>query len=170
MLTRRLFSSLISAGALAGTFCLSSSAYAHRESASSTEILWSDETKTIQVTHVMHTHDAQRALFHMGRIETPDLSSLKAQAKLALYFSETFTLSADNSPLELNIIGAEIIGRNVYIYQDASLPERPKSLVIDPYMFQGVVVNFLNHIDVNTENGIKSFRRTKSSAPFDIPF
>jgi len=170
MLSRRLFNSFLSAGSLAGAFCLAPSAFAHREAASSTEILWSDDTQSLQITHVMHTHDAQRALFHMGRIKNPDLTPLKAQAKLALYFSETFALSADEAPLELNIIGAEVIGRNVFVYQDVSLPKRPDTLVIDPYMFQGVVVDFLNHIDVNTRNGIKSFRRTKNSAPFEVPF
>jgi len=169
MLSRRYFNSLICAGGIASAFSLSPEAFAHREAASSTEILWSEDTKSLQITHVMHTHDAQRALFHMGRLKKPDLTPLKAQALLALYFSETFALSADDTPLELNIIGAEIIGRNVFVYQDITLPNRPDNLVIDPYMFQDVVEDFLNHIDVHTDNGIKSFRRTKSSGAFRVP-
>ncbi len=170
MLSRRYFNSLLCAGGLAGAFSLSSPAFAHREAASSTEILWSEGAQSLQITHVMHTHDAQRALFHMGRLKKPDLTPLKAQALLALYFSETFSLSADDTALELNIIGAEIIGRNVFVYQDVTLPSRPENLSIDPYMFQGVVEGFINHIDVHTDNGIKSFRRTKNSSAFLVPF
>lgn len=170
MLSRRLFNSFLSAGGLAGAICLSPAAFAHREAASSTEILWADDSQSLNITHVMHTHDAQRALFHMGRLDKPDLSPLKAQAILALYISETFAISADDVPLSLNIIGAEIIGRNVFVYQDVSLVARPKTLIIDPYMFQTAVIDFLNHIDVHTDDGVKSFRRTKNSSPFRVPF
>lgn len=170
MLSRRLFNSLFCAGGFAGAMSLPSFAAAHREAASHTQIIWSETAGALQITHVMHTHDAQRALFHLGRLKKPDLTPLKAQAALALYISETFALAADEVPLELNIIGAEIIGRDVFVYQDIALPQRPGALLIDPNMFQGVVVDFLNHIDVHTPSGIKSFRRTKNTSPFDVPF
>ena len=170
MLTRRLFTHLSSAGLIAGAFGLATPAFAHREAASSTDIIWSKTSQALHITHVMHTHDAQRALFHAGRIEKPDLTPLKAQAILALYISETFSVSLPDQPLALNIIGAEIIGRNVYVYHEVALRMRPETLTVHTEMFQDLVDNFINHIDVDTKDGTRSFRQTKNSEPITINF
>lgn len=170
MLTRRLFNHSLSASLLVGAFGLSSTAAAHREAASTTEVKWSDADKSIHITHIMHTHDAQRALFHAARLDKPDLTPLKAQAILALYMSETFSISADNEALPLNIIGAEIIGRNVYVYHEAAVEAKPDIVTINARMFQNIIDDFINHIDVVREDATESFRQTKNSDSIIITF
>ena len=170
MLTRRFFKQFMIAGVFASTLGLSMTATAHREAASTSEITWSDVDSSLHITHIMHTHDAQRALYHAGRIDKPDLTPLKAQAILALYMSETFTISADDQTLPLTIIGAEIIGRNVYIYHEAPVAQKPSTLTIDAQMFQNIIDDFINHIDIKHPDGTQSVRQTKNSDPISFTF
>ena len=170
MYSRRLFTKLTGAGLFVSALGVSVTAQAHREAACTTNIVWSDPDKSLHITHVMHTHDAQRALFHAGLLDKPDLTPLKAQATLALYMSNNFTISVDSDPLPLEIIGAEIIGRSVYVYHEALATVRPKKLTIDAKMFQPIVHDFINHIDITTDNGTQSFRQTKNSQPIALNF
>lgn len=170
MFTRRLFNHLISAGIFASALGLSGIASAHREAASTSEITWSESDQSIHITHIMHTHDAQRALFHAGLIDKPDLTPLKAQAILALYMSESFILSANDQTLPLTIVGAEIIGRNVYVYHEASVTSKPDSVTVDAQMFQSIIDDFINHIDIKRPQGTESVRQTRNSDPISFTF
>lgn len=168
--SRRIFTKLSGAGLLVSALGVSVTAQAHREAASTTNIIWSDTDKSLHITHVMHTHDAQRALFHAGLLDKPDLTPLKSQAILALYMSENFSVSTSEKSLPLGIIGAEIIGRSVYVYHEAPIAARPETLIITANMFQPLVNDFINHIDITTQNGTQSYRQTKTSEPISLDF
>jgi len=170
MKNRRTFIQLITAGLTTSAAMAARPAFAHREAASRTKIIWSEREKSLHITHRIHTDDAQRALFNAGRIERPDLSPLKAQAALALYISDTFSISSEDGPLKLDIIGAEIIGKNVNVYHTAPLLERPKSLIVNISSFQNLVESFINHLDIETLNGTESRRQTKNSLPASVSF
>jgi hypothetical protein len=92
-------------------------ASAHRLARTETEIRITPDG-AVSVIHVYHLQDAQSALFQAGIIAKPDLSSLRARAKLALYTQDRFAIAANGIPATLDIIGAEIEGDSVYVYQD----------------------------------------------------
>jgi hypothetical protein len=120
-------------------------ALAHRLARTETEIRISTDG-TVTVVHVYHLQDAQSALFHAGFIDQPDLSSLRARAKLALYTQERFAISAKGELANLQIIGAEIEGDSVYIYQDGQISDG--ALTIDARMLRDLIKTQSNSVNI----------------------
>ncbi|MGJ8559543.1 MAG: DUF6702 family protein [Litorimonas sp.] len=120
-------------------------AMAHRLARTETEIRILDDG-TLSVIHVYHLQDAQSALFQAGLINEPDLSSLRARAKLALYTQEHFAIFANGVTAPLEIIGAEIEGDSVYIYQDGQIDAG--ALTIDARMLRDLIKNQSNSVNI----------------------
>lgn len=123
---------------------------AHRLARTETEIRIADDG-AISVVHVYHLQDAQSALFQAKLIDQPDLSSLRARAKLALYTQERFAVAAGDGPVPLDIIGAEIEGDSVYIYQEGQIQEDQigdGTLTIDARMLRDLIKNQSNSVNI----------------------
>jgi hypothetical protein len=134
---------IIVAGALA--IAASAPAYAHRLARTETEVRISPDG-TVSVIHVYHLQDAQSALFHAGLIDQPDLSSLRARAKLALYTEQRFAIAASDINAELEIIGADIEGDSVYIYQEGQIGDGPLS--VDARMLRDLIKTQSNSVNI----------------------
>lgn len=120
-------------------------AYGHRLARTETEIRIAPDG-AVTVVHVYHLQDAQSALFQAGLIDQPDLSSLRARAKLALYTQQRFAIAANGVPTPLEIIGAEIEGDSVYIYQDGQIGDGVLS--IDARMLRDLIKTQSNSVNV----------------------
>lgn len=117
----------------------------------------------LNVTHVLQLSAAQRLLFKAGVIDQNDLSGLKARAQAALYSAERFELRADNTPVALNILGAEIAGGHLYIYQTGSLTSLPQTWSARNKILRDLSPRFYNVINVPTPNGIRTIAFTGSN-------
>jgi len=127
-------------------------AHAHKEKYSLTQLIWNEGSDQLTVTHSYHMHDAEQALAASGIIEKPDLTSLKARARLALYTAEHFRISGDTSQIELTIVGAEIDRGKCYVYQEGVLSNFPEILTIECAMFRPLIPGQINNVDVR-KNG-----------------
>ncbi|MEL6687087.1 MAG: DUF6702 family protein [Pseudomonadota bacterium] len=108
---------MLAASLAAGTFAYISPAFAHRLARTETEVRVQADGK-IEVTHIYHVHDVQRAFFEAGLIDSPDLTPLEARARLALHTRDHFKLRSADGDITLDIIDAEIIGHHAYLYQE----------------------------------------------------
>jgi len=131
-------------GGIAATMAAAPS-FAHRLARTETEVRISPDG-TIAVIHVYHLQDAQSALFHAGLIDQPDLSSLRARAKLALYTERNFAVAAGDVSATLEIIGAEIEGDSVYIYQEGQIGGGP--LTVDARMLRDLIKTQSNSVNI----------------------
>jgi hypothetical protein len=120
-------------------------ALAHRLERTESEIRITPDG-AISVIHVYHLQDAQSALFQAGIIAQPDLSPLRARAKLALYTQDHFTVAADGVPAKLDIIGAEIEGDKVYVYQDGVITDG--ALSVDARMLRDLIKAQSNSVNI----------------------
>jgi len=122
-------------GVLAGLAVLglapSLPARAHRSHTSQTTIGWNPRTAELEVVHRLHAHDAEVALGRLPGITTPDLAKPAHQARLALYVEQHFALAgADGTPLALTLVGAELEGMEVYVYQTSPMAAAPTALSV----------------------------------------
>ncbi len=153
-LNRRHFVSVGLASAIA---CHPNVAFAHRQKQAQSTIEWNDRSETLEVTHRLHMHDAEQALAQLGKLDRPDLSSLKARAIMALQIGEQFTLGQlDGSGIVLNILGAEINGAHIYVYQEAKLSAQPKGIIVDNQILHDIYPDQTNHVNVELSNQINS--------------
>ena len=155
MIARRTF--FLASTALAGFSCLQIPVLAHRQKQVVSTILWNDRTSSLEVTHTLHVQDATLALIALGKIETPDLAPLKARALLALYVDKHFRLSSlDQKVLGLEVIGAEIEGHQVYVYQEARMKTAPGGLVVDNRILLETYPGQINRVNIDLSGTIRT--------------
>lgn len=132
---------------LAGIAALTAAvpAWAHKLARTETEVRISADG-TVDVLHVYHLQDAQSGLYQAGLIDTPDLTSLRARAQLALYTTERFAIAVNGVPAALDIIGADIEGDSVYIYQSGKIGDG--ALSIDARMLRDLIKTQSNSVNV----------------------
>jgi hypothetical protein len=101
---------------------------------------------TVGVVHVYHLQDAQDALYAAGLLDRPDLTPLRARAKLALYTRRTFSLRVAGESVPLQIIGAEIEGDSVFVYQDGKAA--PGDVSVSASMLRELIAGQRNSVNV----------------------
>ncbi|MGB6229304.1 MAG: DUF6702 family protein [Litorimonas sp.] len=145
-------------GSLAAV-CVARPALAHRSKRTETEVRIEPDG-TVGVTHVYHAQDAQDVLYATGILSRPDISTLRARAKLALYTADQFALMSGDVPVELSIVGAEIIGQNVYVYQSGTVSDASAPLAVSATMFREHVGDQTNSVNIvrNGETSTLDFR------------
>ena len=110
----------------------------------------------LDVTHVLQLSAAQRLLFKAGVIDKNDMTGLKARAQAALYSSERFELKADGDTISLDILGAEVAGGHLYVYQTGNLSALPETWSAQNSILRDLSPRFDNVINVPTEDGIQT--------------
>ena len=152
MLTRR---STFLAALCAVSLAVTSPTFAHDAPRVETEVSVNADGE-LGVTHVLQLSAAQRLLYKAGVIEKNDMTGLKARAQAALYSSERFELQADGETIPLDILGAEVAGGHLYIYQTGSLPALPETWSARNAILRDLSPRFDNVINVPTVDGIRS--------------
>lgn len=143
----------------AAAFCAAQpmAAYAHKEKATVSKIEWSEKDGYLYATHIFHIHDTEVTLFKAGITHSAKFESLRARAQLALYVQDAFKLaSLEGEPIELEVLGAEIEGRDVYVYQQAKLRQAPSGLIVNCNLLRKYVPTQINHVDVNLAGQTRS--------------
>ena len=76
---------------------------------------------SLEITHRLHRHDARQLLAAVEPLaDTEDLDAIEHRAALALLVSERFALrSPGGQPLLLTLVGAEVEGDYIYVYQES---------------------------------------------------
>jgi hypothetical protein len=85
----------------------------------------SSDQRQANITHRLHYHDAIAWLRQQGELQ-PNLEDLRQRALIALHAAENTRLwQQDQSPVAVQVLGAESEGNYVFIYlesAEASLP------------------------------------------------
>lgn len=105
----------------------SAGAWAHRLHAAITTILFNERTQRIEIMHRYFSHDAEHLLRELyGSADIVDSES--DQLRFGGYIHERFSLFGDDDQvLPLALIGVELDGDFLWVYQSAPLPQPPLS-------------------------------------------
>ena len=163
MLTRRKTLHIMSGAALGAA--LPTYAFAHKQKTTLSTVEWNEDDGMLYVIHSYHLHDAESALAAKGIINKPDLTSLRARARLALYTQNKFSLFANGQDIELEILGAETEGRTIYVYQEARLDKAPTELIVSASMLREIIPGQLNNVDVTLTQTLRSVQFKDGDGP-----
>ena len=163
MLTRRKTLHIMSGAALGAA--LPTYAFAHKQKTTLSTVEWNEDDGMLYVIHSYHLHDAESALAAKGIISKPDLTSLRARARLALYTQDKFSLFANGQDIELEILGAETEGRTIYVYQEARLDKAPMELIVSASMLREIIPGQLNNVDVTLTQTLRSVQFKDGDGP-----
>ena len=137
------------------SFAAATPALAHDAPRVETEVTLSP-AGDLDVTHVLQLSAAQRLLFKAGVIGKNDLTGLRARAEAAIYSAERFELKADGEAIPLDILGAEVGGGHLYIYQTGALSDLPETWSARNAILRDLSPRFDNVINVPTTGGIRT--------------
>lgn len=141
------------AGALA---FISMKGRAHRARVTLTTIEHNRNTGLLEVVHRLHVHDALGALGRIDAEASPDLSVPRNQAQIALEVDRYFSLEGSDGPIDLNLLGAELEGDALYVYQEAPLERMPERLTINCALLRRHFADTGNQVNVTFDTGVQS--------------
>ena len=149
-----------SAFVMAAALLFAAFAFAHRMPGSISTVKRSASGETIEIIHRLHTHDAEFGIAAILGKRNISLESLTDRAQLALYVEERFRIAgyADGkigSRLALELIGAELDGEFVLVYQEFA-GVLPAGLAIRDDILRDVFPEQINHVNVATGGGVRS--------------
>lgn len=124
-------------------------AQAHRQPVGLTSIVHNETTDTIEITHRFHRHDAELALAAITRRPDILLINLESQARFALYVAEQFGIAAQAGGVEidLNLIGAELEGDYIIVYQEYA-GELPPDFAVRDDCLRDIYPEQVNHVNI----------------------
>jgi hypothetical protein len=130
---------------------------AHRLPEALTTIERNSNTDTIEIIHRLHLHDAEMALSDKFPDVDLSLDSVTGRAQLALYVETQFQIVdlATREPLKLKLIGAELDGDSVLVYQEfkGALPD---NLTIRQDALRENFPNQVNTINISLGSQIRT--------------
>ncbi|MGF1605363.1 MAG: DUF6702 family protein [Rhodothalassiaceae bacterium] len=142
-------------GALA--LCAAPRLLAHRARITVTTITWNPRTPAWEITHRIHVHDALLALGRIDPDAAPDLVALRSRARLALLVEQAFGLATPaGTPLELALIGAEVDGEQLYVYQERTQEQPMKRFLVRCSLLRGLFPDQANHVNVQLGETVKT--------------
>lgn len=134
----------------------SAGAWAHRLHAAITTVLFNDRTERIEVMHRYFSHDAEHLLRKLGG-DADIVDSEAARRGFSHYVHERFGLYSEDGQLNLKLIGVELDGDFLWVYQSAPLPQPPlTSLTIEHNVLRELWEQQTNTVNVETRERIQT--------------
>lgn len=142
---------------------------AHRQHIALTEVVI--QGNTLQITHRFHEHDAAEWL--RKRYPTRiDITSLRDQARFALYVESAFDVRLGDAPVPLELLGAELDGVWLFVYQeaqtDADADELIKGLGFDSDVLMDLLPDQLHQVTVDLHGKTGTATISADSPPQQI--
>lgn len=146
--------------AVASLLCVVSLATAHRLPGSLSTIKLNPRAGVVEVIHRLHNHDAEEALVVARNDRTLSIDSLAGRAELALYVEEKFIVAnvaagRVGAPLALEIVGAELSGDYVLVYQELK-GSLPREIAVRDDIFRDVFPGQVNHVNIAAGGDVRS--------------
>ena len=130
---------------------------AHYQPEALTTISYNPNTKSTEIVHRLHAHDAERILEELPDGMDTDIDSVEGKARIALYIEERFELTEQNGKKLTNIklIGAELEGDTLYAYQEFTDALNP-SFRIRNDILRDILPNQVNTVNILTKAGVRT--------------
>lgn len=139
---------------------LSLSAVAHRMPLGMTTVVYNEVSGSVEIVHKLHRHDAEQAMLEVIEEPGADLMEVPVQARLALYTEAHFQIARvvngePGQPLALELVGAELDGDYVLIYQEYP-GQLPSEIAVRDDILRDLFPQQVNRVNVTTEAGTQS--------------
>ena len=136
----------------AAMLCIAALSFADRQPGSLSTIKINPSSGNIEIIHRLHKHDAELGIMAALGDRTLTLDRLTGQAQLALYVEERFLLAETDgenigAPLDLQLIGAEVDGEFILVYQEYAA-ELPARFAVRNDILRDVFPAQINHVNI----------------------
>jgi len=128
---------------------------AHRAPGSLSTIDWNEATGRTEIIHRLHSHDAELGVGEVLRLPQLSVQTIEGRAHIALYAEERFVIEAGSGPLPLELVGAELAGDYVLVYQE--WPGRlPARIRLRDDLLRDVFAEQVNQVNVDDGGSVRT--------------
>ena len=142
--------SLIAVLTLMAVPTFTGTASAHQQKVTLSSLSHNARTGLLEVVHRVPLHDAEHALESQG-VRAPDIvNNLDNRRAVARYVARRFTLEHEGKPIRLTLLGTEIEGGRLVVFQEAPSPGSGAQLTINSQILTDVWARQENRVNLGT--------------------
>jgi hypothetical protein len=131
-------------------------AHAHQQKIAISTVEHNPRSGMLEVVHRIILHDAEHALQALGQ-DAPDIiNDLDSRRAFARYVAERFTLEADGEPIALTLLGTEIEGRSLLVYQEGKSPGPGAELRVNSQIMMDVWFKQENRVNLGSGTEVET--------------
>ena len=123
-------------------------AAAHQQKAAITSVEHNPRTGMIEVVHSIPLHDAEHALRHQGSKSADIKGNVESRRAFARYAAERFSIAVEGEELSLSLLGTEIEGASLLVYQEGKSPGVGAQLTIRAQVLTDIWLRQTNSVNV----------------------
>jgi hypothetical protein len=123
-------------------------AAAHQQKAAITSVEHNPRTGMIEVVHTIPLHDAEHALRRQGQASADIVGNIESRRAFARYAAERFSIVVGESALELTVLGTQISGNSLLVFQEGASPGPGTELAIQAQVLTDIWLRQVNIVNV----------------------
>lgn len=123
-------------------------AAAHQQKAAITTVEHNPRTSMIEVVHTIPLHDAEHALRHRGKKGADLLGDVESRREFARYAVERFSIATGGRELDLTLLGTEVAGNSLIVFQEGPSPGVGVELTIQAQVLTDIWLRQTNSVNV----------------------
>ncbi len=121
---------------------------AHQHKLVVSTIAINERSQRMEVMHQIPVHDAEHAL-RRGGTHSPDIvGSEESRRTFASYVADRFRLTVNGDPIELVLVGSEITGGSLWVYQEAPAPAADAIVSVNSQILTDIWSRQENHVNL----------------------
>jgi len=139
---------------------LTASAFAHREPGILTTIEWNNVIERTEIIHRIHTHDAELGVAMVDNLPLLSVGNTEGMARIALYVENHFFLLNEEGSLKIELVGAELVGDYIFIYQESIQPLRTNTFIKNEILREIYPLQ-INQVNIISSGNIRTLTFTE---------
>ncbi len=157
---------------LSALLCFCAPLQAHQMKTAITKLLFNDRSGQLEVMHRFYLHDAEHAVKHLQGKAADIHKEEAARAQFAAYVASHFQLTLNDEPLQLKLLGSELDGRHIWVYQEIALPKAAlKTLSVRHDSLMSIWPAQINVVNLEGRGPVRTLKLSKPAPEqsFDFP-
>lgn len=131
-------------------------AFAHKQKAAVTEVTFNIRSGMVEVAHRFIIHDAEHAISDVVGERRDLINDQEAQQFFAEYVASHFDLNINDKTANLTLVGGEIEGGHIWIYQEAPAPFFVTRIALNQSALTEVWPGQVNTVNVRTGDAVQT--------------
>jgi len=131
-------------------------AAAHQQKITLSTVSHNPRTDMLEIVHRIILHDAEHALKALGK-DAPDIvNDLESRRAFARYVAKRFTVKREGEPVVLTLLGTEIDGGNLVVYQEAPSPGPGVELLVNSQILMDIWFKQENRVNLGAGTEVET--------------